>query len=501
MKNSGRRSNKLPFRLVIILTALGVVLALLIAGALIINTGVFMSPTTTPMVSQAPMQTALPNEPITSNLTAAPAPTTWYISSSGNNIDGRSWTTAWNELDQIDWSVVGPGDTILLDGGKTVCAYPKKVTGSSNTPESASGGSCGMVYESTLTIGKSGQPGNPITIRLAGESGRSGTAIIFGGRSSPLPYCGQTGYVWQTSGVRPIGINIGSYSNVVVDGTKWSGILVYGHNLSGIDLDNSSSAITIRNVEVYDNGNVMPSGAPDQQGVALAGTGITFERVIIHENGQDEIQSGGRVSDFTLRRSWLYNERKAPDGSFWNECRHSDGIQIYAGGEQSGITIEDSVIGPGFLQGVILGDSRAVIHDVTIRNTLWYGSGNVNIMADDRYPVKARNWSIDRVTSDRNTGAIWHNTYFRGDPSQITITNSIFFGGRSMSVLSGGSYSNNCQYEVGGTTVGTVVDPMYADSSVHGSSSTAADFELAPDSPCAGKGSGITSAEMLIGEP
>ncbi len=43
--------------------------------------------------------------------------TTWYVSKSGSNADGKSWATAWKELDQIAWSAVKPGDRIELEGG------------------------------------------------------------------------------------------------------------------------------------------------------------------------------------------------------------------------------------------------------------------------------------------------------------------------------------------------------------------------------------------------
>src|SRR5437762_3080102 len=59
--------------------------------------------------------------------------TTYYVSKNGNNADGRSWATAWNELNQINWGVVQPGDSILLDGGSSQ-----------------------MTYTTSLTVGKSG---------------------------------------------------------------------------------------------------------------------------------------------------------------------------------------------------------------------------------------------------------------------------------------------------------------------------------------------------------
>ena len=83
---------------------------------------------------------------------AAAAGVTYYVSRNGNNGDGRSWSSAWNELDQIDWNVIQPGDTIIIDGGATPCSYPVVVTGSSNTPGPAN---CGMVYHTELTLGKS----------------------------------------------------------------------------------------------------------------------------------------------------------------------------------------------------------------------------------------------------------------------------------------------------------------------------------------------------------
>src|SRR5262249_29148909 len=97
--------------------------------------------------------------------------TTYYVSKNGNNADGGSWATAWNELDQINWGIVQPGDTILVDGGSSQ-----------------------MVYTTSLTIGKSGTSGAPITIKMASETGRNGKVVIFGGRSTQLPYCDQASY-------------------------------------------------------------------------------------------------------------------------------------------------------------------------------------------------------------------------------------------------------------------------------------------------------------------
>jgi hypothetical protein len=45
------------------------------------------------------------------------SPPAFFVSRTGDNSDGKTWATAWNELDQIDWSAVAPGDHIAIDAG------------------------------------------------------------------------------------------------------------------------------------------------------------------------------------------------------------------------------------------------------------------------------------------------------------------------------------------------------------------------------------------------
>lgn len=435
----------------------------------------------------------------------AKAATVWFVSKNGNNTDGRSWLTAWNELDRINWSIVQSGDTILIDGGGTPCAYPTNVTGNSNTPRSSSGGSCGMIYQSTLTPGKSG-----VSIHLAPESGRNGSIIIFGGRSIPLPYCGQSGYTWDPSSVRQDGINLGSVSQIVIDGTKWSGIIIYGTKNTGINLSNSSSDITIRNVEIYDNGSVRSDGNPDQQGVEPQGTRITFERAIVHDNGQDAFQSGGTIQDFTIRQSWLYNQRPHPTQSNepFNYCRHSDGIQIYAGGEQYGLTIENSIFGPGFMQSLLLGGysysgGSGAIHNVSLRNTLIVhhhgSSANAGLYTHEGASSPATNYMLDRVTIVRDPGDQWWNTKIDGSGHKIT--NSIFYGGYYLKVQGNPTVSNNCYWQLQDQTgIGVNADPMFFDNNFSGVGAGFADFDFTPrSSTCSNKGSSIRTVAQLLG--
>jgi hypothetical protein len=154
--------------------------------------------------------------------------TDWYVSRDGSNANGNSWTTAWNELDKINWTQVQPGDTIWIDGGANE-----------------------MTYRSTLQPKKSGTAGNPITIKRSEESGRNGTVRIFGGRLSPLPMCKQLLTTYQEryeDTVRSNGIvfDRDSQNNpirwVVIDGGRWNGIEISGHTGPKNALQNTNSS-------------------------------------------------------------------------------------------------------------------------------------------------------------------------------------------------------------------------------------------------------------------
>jgi hypothetical protein len=417
-----------------------------------------------------------------------PKPATHYVSKTGSNADGRTWATAWSELDQVDWDVVEPGDTILVDGGATE-----------------------MIYTTPLVIQKSGTPTHPITIVLASEPGRDGSVVIFGGRSIPLPYCGQRDYQYEREGVHDEGILLDQVSWVVIDGRKWSGFVIYGHGRSGIRLYQPwgayesyplSEHITLRGIEIYDNGHAELRGEewrPNGEGVELSGRHITFERVIVHDNGQDAFQTGGLIEDITVRQSWLYNTRKNPTREqAFNYCRHPDGIQIYAGGTQHGLLVEETVIGPGFMQGVILGQTstrngaQAIVNDVTLRNVLFTKAGNANIMG---YPsVKSERWVIDHVT-EHCMGECELAIFLEGNDH--IVRDSIFFGGHVHLPDGLETSSGNCQWNTSGFELGWTADPAFIDVNERNPLSLD-DYALAPGSTCLDKGSSVTSVAQLL---
>jgi len=56
----------------------------------------------------------------------------WYVSRFSRNQDGKTWATAWNEMDQINWDVIQPGDTIVIGEGDF---HTPLFTGKSGTVE------------------------------------------------------------------------------------------------------------------------------------------------------------------------------------------------------------------------------------------------------------------------------------------------------------------------------------------------------------------------------
>jgi hypothetical protein len=460
----------------------------------------------------------------------------YYVSKNGTNADGLSWATAWNELNQINWSIILPGDTIVIDGGTTVCPSNYDF---SNHVTNRPGLACGMLYATQLNIQKSGVSGAPITIQLATDSGHNGTAVVFGGRSSMLPYCTQNYTATGTARSDGIVFNTRATgaSYITIDGIHRSGIMVYGAQ-TGVNLISDNSTFdTLRNMEIFDNGiySTFSGGGyhTDYPGIFLDGSNITIDRTLIHDNGQDEIQDNytgyGTIThapmhDMAITDSWLYNHRESPvwpgypfnsgaEGSSSTDCTHVDGIQIYGGGlDQQRFTVRDSIFGPLLAQGFYPGDAgNASFDNVTITNTLFINALLHNVegdwntsQSDTSTPL---NWKISNITSYLTQGVdtgeqphgfgVWGNGH--------GLTNSIFRGDgwfqrtASFTNTTGG----NIAYGGGDPIPGsTVVDPLFIGPLPTNSSpgySILANADFTPQcSICSGKGSSIHKVQDLL---
>jgi hypothetical protein len=376
---------------------------------------------------------------------------TFYVSRNGNNTTGTSWASAWNELNQIRWTLVQPGAVIYIDGGST-----------------------GMTYQTTLTLGKSGTSTAPITLRASDETAHRGQVVFFGGRTSNLPYCGQSSYSNQAdSTMREYAILSNGQDYVNIDGRRWRGIVMHGFRNSAIRFRADSRNINVYYVEIYNNGSASYTSSgwrSDRPGVRLAGQNILFRRVIIHDNGQDAFQSqdgSNGINNFRLEKSWLYNGRRHPSiNESWNYCTHTDGIQIYDGGVIRGITVTESYFGPGFTQNVILGQtpttsgSWADVQDVTFRDVVFSrGADNGAVGYRDS---NSSNWLLDRVTLDC-TGTKSH--CLRIYNANHSVRNSIVYNGMITFPDGLNNYSGNCTWNSTGFDLGQESNPSFTSAS------------------------------------
>lgn len=409
----------------------------------------------------------------------------FYVSKNGNNKDGLSWHTAWNELDQINWSQIQPGDTILIDGGTS-----------------------NMTYTTTLTLQKSGLPGEPITIERATEVGHTGTVTLFGGRLRPLPYCGQTTYTFQTQGVLAQGINIGDSSYIILDGRSWHGMNVYGDDGSAIVFGSNSHDDIFRNIQLYDDG----SASQRSDGLWYPGPGALidlhgerheFQYMDMHDGGEDAFQPTN-INTITVQLSWLHDSRSNPShpGTAFNQCNHNDGMQIWTGNPVSHLTFDQDVIGPGKENGLILGNGLVSVSDVKVTNSLFIDAG-----ANDIWGSPASKWTIDHITS------FAENQNLILDGSGHSVTNSIFYGGLVSLHGSTSRQLNDCQWQTSGDRLsGQVVDPRFAsnlsflppevNTDIRQSPTISTlrdlDFALSPASPCRGLGASIPSIHRFL---
>ncbi len=264
-----------------------------------------------------------------------------------------------------------------------------------------------------------------------------------------------------------------------------------------------ASNIIVRNVEIYHNGWSAGSGltiVPDGPGVELGGSDILFERVIIHDNGQDAFQAGWGVWNFTLRNSWLYNSREHPvvHGKPFNYCSHTDGIQIYDGGSQGPITVESSIIGPSFMQGIMI-NNKANVNNVLIKDTLFVGNVNAGIAIQNG--GGSSHWTLQNVTIIQN--AIDESWNLKMDGNAHRIRDSIFFGGAwGLGIFNWSEATSNYRWLTPDQyNIAVEMDPMFVDddfSLFEGDDFS--DFNFTAQNPLMppGTGSSITSVTQLL---
>lgn len=375
-------------------------------------------------------------------------PIHWFVSKNGDNSDGKSWATAWNEMNQIQWGGITTyrGDDLTIDGGAT-----------------------SMTYSTSMTANPTYSP-YPIPVKVSTETGHNGTVYISGN--------GQAG----------AGIKCANGS-IAVDGMHTSGIVVTGWE-DGIDI-----AGGVRHY--FDHCDVVKN----KRGVRMhGGFNNVVRKCTIHDNGlnvlvdpQGPIMSG-------ISTCWIYNSSYTVG---------SDGVQLGDGTNWTSVMVSNCVVGPGLKTGFNIQGNSTFPESVT--NCLLINATRANISsAKGLLAQRVTSFMTKLNPLGQAHACVAVAAGSTNPPGYDTISTSIFYGGVvKVSPNIPFNCQNNTQYKTTGNTTllsPTMVDPLFVTNvgrfpdTVPIRTLIQADFALQPNSPAQGTGSPITSVSQLLSQ-
>ena len=148
----------------------------------------------------------------------------WYVdkAATGAN-DGAAWASAWNELDQINWMTVNPGDHIEIAGG---------------------------TYVKRLVISKAGTASQRIVVEHATQAGKNGK-VTFDFTNTALPTNAFDGFVRVAS------------PYVSLDGKDWGlfDVTASGGMVFVLDTQTPADSFLLKNIRVFGNANDVAAAA------------------------------------------------------------------------------------------------------------------------------------------------------------------------------------------------------------------------------------------------
>ena len=410
----------------------------------------------------------------------------WYIDASAPAGGDGTLDSPWRDFGDVDYNA------IQLSGDLTVDV----IGGPSPTSRN--------IYSDPMVPAI-----DDITFRFNGYS-----TLLGPWQDTPIPQCGdpvtttpspvQSGIVNGVSGLQVVALNVvglqvKSWTNAGIDNLRTSSngrfvnIEIFNNGFADVanEWDYDSPQVDFCSVpsvpyRTYSGPNV---NFPNRPGVWLAGPNHQFFQCIIHDNGQDAFQSrdegtassgGNNLGNLLIERCWGYNIRKYngapwPNGGpitpangnlneeSYNYCAHPDFLQIFANadagrnlqGTVRGITVRDSVIGPGFSNNFVFGEvGRVDTEDVTLQNLILAPASDNQVLINNGSTVTGL--LLKNVTSHAGQQAKEHHLITDNNSSGIVIEDSVL-AGRGIFGCADVNILNSAAPTVTGSTASTEV--------------------------------------------
>lgn len=390
-------------------------------------------------------------------------PRTYYVSKNGDNTDGRTWATAWNEMDQIRWTEISPQrhDSLIIDGGDSR-----------------------MVYRKTMDIQVSPYYSG-VNISVSTEANHNGQAVI-------APGNGSDGIIIHGGGL-------------IISGSRRSGLLIFGAK-NGVTISSSAPyPLSVKNLEIT---RCTESGVTVNPSYYL--TPLT--QLIVHDNATNIVTNQNSTpGGASLNKCWIYNSTYATQ---------SDGIRCNgsaSGPPMPGVRLTNCVLGPGLRDGI----NNSSISKPTLTNCLLINATRNNILS---HSVSMEN--VTSFMTKLNPSQAAHQCIKLQATSQpyymmsSQVKKTIVFGGNVEIPLTVEfpypgypqqpfpiTVEQNTQFRTtGNTTVlaPSMVNPMFQSPVGLLPNITpipvlmALDFSLRDNSPAVGTGSAVTSIQQLL---
>ena len=377
---------------------------------------------------------------------------------------GTSWSSAFQSLSSINWSVVKPGDTIYVSGGST-----------------------SQTYNESLSVGASGSAAGQVTITRGVDPGHNGQVIIDGQNTR--------------SGVSLYGKNYVTVDGLSIRNTVNSGVSVKNAtagaiiqnnsvsvgdpgdvNARGYDIRNNvgTNAVIVRNNSFSTAANTLAQ----KDGIYSQGNdGVVYDsnRIVVsnsNTNGHSDDFQSYTDRSVTVRNNWFEqaNTASVNNHGAWMSDTQTGGVITFA---------NNVVLAPN-----LTGDA-AVTH---WKEATWTGTGTANIQNNTiiggRRTVNLDGNANDTVRNNILEPAAGGFAYVIANatvPAGNISGNDVWAANASIASLNGPTLTWS-QWQASGYAAGGVnADPKFTNPA-------AGDYSLSSASPAKGDGAVLTQS-------